>query len=131
MEGARTRARRLVEELTSAWLAGHDDTVSSVCTADVDWWTPATGGTASGPTATSDALRGVLAPLRHPVTVTAVVPSDDGTRCVVEMRSAVTPDDAAPSFVTSVISLRDGKISGGRTYTDLQGHGRQPSPETS
>ena len=131
MEGARTRARRLVEELTSAWLAGHDDTVSSVCTSDVRWWTPAIGGTASGPADTSAALRLVLASLRHPVAVTAVVPSDDGTRCVVEMRSAVTSQDAVPSFVTSVISLRDGKISGGRTYTDLRGHGQHPSPEAS
>lgn len=115
MNGARSRARSLVEELVSAWLAGDDDRVSSVCTPDVRWWTPVTDGTTSGPAGTSAALRQVLAPLRHAVAVTAVVPSDDGSRCVVEMRSAATP----PAFLTSVVSLRDGKISAGRTYTDL------------
>jgi ketosteroid isomerase-like protein len=129
MKGARSRARRLVEELTSAWLAGDDDGVASACTDDVQWWTA--GGTANGPTDTSAALRRVLAPLGHPVAVTAVVPSDDGTLCVVEMRSAVTPKGRPPSFVTSVVTLGDGKISAGRTYTDLQGHGQQPSPEAS
>jgi ketosteroid isomerase-like protein len=43
------------------------------------------------------------------------------------MRSAATP----PAFVTSVITLRDGKISAGRTYTDLKGHDEHPQPEAS
>ena len=126
MEGTRSRARSLVQELTSAWLAGDDDGVSSVCTPDVRWWTPVDDD-ASGPTDTSAALRRVLAPLEGPVEVTAVVPSDDGGRCVVEMRSAASP----PQFVTSVLSLRDGKVAAGRTYTDLPQDGRRREPEAS
>ena len=126
MEGARFRARTRAEELVSAWLAGDYDTVSAACTTDVLWWTPATGETASGPDDTSAALRAVLAPLRRPVAVTAVVPSDDGTRCVVEMRAATAPQDSPASFMTSVLTLRDGKISAGRTYTDLRGTSHYP-----
>jgi ketosteroid isomerase-like protein len=129
MEGARSRARSLVEDLTSAWLAGDYDTVSSACAPDVRWWTTAAGGTADGPADTSAALRHVLAPLAGPVEVTAVVPSDDGSRCVVEMRSAAIPPDTQPTFVTSVVSLRDGTVSAGRTYTDLRAHGGHPDPE--
>ena len=131
MEGARSRARSRVEELASAWLAGDDDAVSAACTSDVRWWTPVADGTASGPADTSTVLRRVLAPLERPVAVTAVIPSDDGTRCVVEMRSAATPPDARPSFLTSVITLRDGRISEGRTYSDLRGTGRYPGPGAS
>jgi len=40
MEGARARARSVVEQLVSAWLAGDYDAVSSACTPDVHWWTP-------------------------------------------------------------------------------------------
>ena len=124
MEGPRSRAHSLVQELTSAWLAGDHDAVSSACTPDVRWWTPMDDD-ASGPTDTSAALRQVLAPLQGPVEVTAVVPSDDGGRCVVEMRSAASP----PQFVTSVLSLRDGKVAAGRTYTDLPQDGRRREPE--
>jgi ketosteroid isomerase-like protein len=121
MDGARARARSLAEELTSAWLAGDYDAVARACTGDVRWWTPGTAGEACGPADASAALRGVLAPLRSPVAVTAVVPSDDGTRCVVELRSTVLGQDAPPAFVTSVLTLRDGKIAAARTYTDLRG----------
>jgi ketosteroid isomerase-like protein len=131
MDGDRARARSLAEELTSAWLAGDDDAVAAACTPDVRWWTPVTGETTSGPADASAALREVLAPLRHPVAVTAVVPSDDGTRCVVELRSPPPPQGAQPAFVTAVLTLRDGRISAGRTYTDLRGHGRHPGPEAS
>lgn len=131
MEGDRPRARSRAEELTSAWLAGDYDTVAAACTPDVRWWTPGTDGTRSGPSDVSAALRDVLAPLQHPVAVTAVVSNDDGTRCVVEMRSAPPSPDMAPAFVTSVLTLRDGKVSAGRTYTDLRGHGAQPNPEAS
>jgi ketosteroid isomerase-like protein len=126
MEGPRSRARARVEELAAAWLAGDYDTVSSTCTADVRWWTPAEDGTARGPADTSTVLRGALAPLERPVELSAVIPSDDGTRCVVEMRSAVTPHDARPSFLTSVLTLRDGKIAEGRTYSDLREATRHP-----
>lgn len=127
MEGARARTRSLVEQLTAAWLAGDHDTVSAACTADVRWWTPELDEAASGPTDTSAALSRVLAPLERPVEVTAVIPSDDGSRCVVELRSAATP----PAFVTSVVSLRVGKISVGRTYSDLRDLDGRPTPEAS
>jgi ketosteroid isomerase-like protein len=104
-----------VEQLIAAWLAGDHETVAAACTADVRWWTPELDEAVSGPTDASAALHRVLAPLQRPVEVTAVIPSDDGTRCVVEMRSAATP----PAFVTSVLSLRVGKICAGRTYTAL------------
>jgi ketosteroid isomerase-like protein len=128
MDG-RARARSVVEDLTSAWLAGDYATVSRACTADVCWWTPLATGTADGPTEVGAALRRVLAPLRSPIAVTAVVPSDDGTRCVVEMRSAAGPTDARPAFVTSVLTLRDGKVAGARTYTDLRGPGGHPDAD--
>lgn len=131
MDGARSRARSLAVELTSAWLAGGYDAVSSVCTPDVRWWTPAMDGTASGPTEASAALRQILASLHRPLAVTAVISSDDGARCVVEMRSATTPPGTAPVLVTSVITLQDGRISAGRTYTDLRGHGWGPHPDAS
>ena len=127
MEGARARARSLVESLTSAWLAGDHDAVSAACTPDVRWWTPMADEAVSGPADASAALRRVLAPLHRPVQVTAVIPSDDGTRCVVELRSAATP----PALVTSVLSLRDGKISAGRTYSDLREHDPRPEPAAS
>jgi ketosteroid isomerase-like protein len=128
MDGARARARSLGEELTSAWLAGDYDTVSRACAPDVRWWTPVTAGTACGPADASAALRQVIAPLRPPVAVTAVVPSDDGTRCVVELRSTAGPQDAPPAFVTSVLTLHDGKVSAARTYTDLRGHAGVVAP---
>ena len=127
MEGARARTRSLVESLTSAWLVGDRDAVSAACTPDVRWWTPLTDEEASGPADASAALHQALAPLQRPVQVTALVPSDDGNRCVVELRSAATP----PAFVTSVLSLRDGKISAGRTYADLREHDPRPEPEAS
>ena len=126
MEGPRSRARSRVEELAAAWLAGDYDTVSSACTSDVRWWSPAADGTARGPADTGTVLREVLAPLERPVEISAVIPSDDGTRCVVEMRSAATPHDARPSFLTSVLTLRDGKVSEGRTYSDLRQAARRP-----
>ena len=125
MDGDRARARSLAEELTSAWLAGDDDAVAAACTPDVRWWTPMADDAVSGPVQASAALHQVLAPLQRPIAVTAVIPSDDGTRCVVELRSAATP----PAFVTSVLSLRDGRIAAGRTYTDLRE--RDPRPEAS
>jgi ketosteroid isomerase-like protein len=121
MDGARARARSLGADVTAAWLAGDYDTVAGLCATDVRWWTPVTGETAPGPADATAALRGVLAPLRRPVTVAAVVPSDDGTRCVVELRSAAGPQDPSPAFVTSVLTLRDGTIASARTYTDLRG----------
>ena len=127
MEGARARARSLGESLVSAWLAGDHDAVSAACTPDVRWWTPLTDEQPSGPAAANAALSQVLAPLQRPVEVTAVIPSDDGTRCVVELRSAATP----PALVTSVLSVRDGKIAAGRTYTDLREHDPRPEPEVS
>jgi ketosteroid isomerase-like protein len=127
MEGARSPALSVAQALVSAWLAGDDDTVSSACTPDVRWWTPLADEPTSGPTDAGAALRRVLAPLLQPVAVTAVVPSQDGSRCVVELRSAGTP----PAFLTSVISLRDGKISAGRTYSDLRGLDDRPKPEAS
>jgi ketosteroid isomerase-like protein len=120
---ARARARSLAEALTAAWLAGDHDAVARTCTADVRWWTPGTGGTACGPDEASAALREVLAPLRPPVTVTALVASDDGGRCVVELRSAAGPRDPSPAFVTSVLTLRDGQIAAARTYSDLRERG--------
>jgi ketosteroid isomerase-like protein len=47
------------------------------------------------------------------------------------MRSTTTPQDTPPAFVTSVLTLRDGKISAARTYTDLRGHARYAGPEAS
>jgi ketosteroid isomerase-like protein len=123
MEGARSQARRVVQKLVSAWLAGDDESLSSACTPDVRWWTPLADGPTSGPTDAGAALRQVLGPLPQPVTVTAVVPSDDGSRCVVEMRSAVA-QHGPPAFVTSVLTLRDGRIAAGRTYSDLPQQGR-------
>ena len=127
MEEARARARSLVEGLTSAWLAGDHDAVSAACAPDVRWWTPMADEVVSGPADASAALRQVLAPLQRPVQVTAVIPSDDGTRCVVELRSAAVP----PALVTSVLSLRDGQVSAGRTYTDLREHDQRPEPPAS
>ena len=124
----RSRARSLVESLAAAWLAGDHDTVSAACTPDVRWWTPADG---RGP-ATRSGRRERRPPARlsrrceRPVEVTAVVPSDDGNRCVVEMRSAATA--ARALFVTSVLTLRDGKVSAGRTYTDLRQADPRPEP---
>ena len=113
MEGARARAHGLAESLASAWLTGDHAGVSSACAPDVRWWTPLADDDAVGPTDSSAVLLRVVEPLQRPVQVTAVVPSDDGTRCVVEMRSAASP----PQFVTSVLSLHDGKVAAGRTYT--------------
>ena len=127
MEGVRAHARSFVADLTSAWLAGDHDAVAAACAPDVEWWTPLTDEAANGPNDSSVVLHRVLEQLQRPIQVTAVVPSDDGTRCVVEMRSAATP----PAFVTSVISLRDGKVAAGRTYTDLRQHDRRPEPEAS
>lgn len=127
MQCARSRARGLAEELASAWVAGNYERVSSACAPDVRWWTPATGDTVHGRTDAGSALRRALAPLVRPVAVTAVVPSDDGTRCVVEMRSSGSP----PAFVTSVLTLHDGKVSAGRTYTDFREPDRSAEPEAS
>jgi ketosteroid isomerase-like protein len=127
MEGVRAHARSVVEDLTSAWLVGDHDAVAAACAPDVQWWTPLTDEAANGPTDSSAVLHRVLEQLQRPVQVTAVVPSDDGTRCVVEMRSAATP----PAFVTSVLSLREGKVAAGRTYTDLREHDQRPEPEAS
>ena len=123
MEGARARARSLVESVTSAWLAGdHDTRLRRLHPGRALVDAPERTRQPSGPADASAALHQVLAPLQRPIQVTAVVPSDDGTRCVVELRSAATP----PAFVTSVLSLRDGKISAGRTYTDLREHDQRP-----
>lgn len=131
MDGAKARARSLADDLTSAWLAGNDDLVARACTADVRWWTPGPDDDARGPAAATAALRQVLATLQHPVAVTAVVPSDDGTRCVVEMRSESGPSDPRPSFVTSVLTLGFGKVSAARTYTDLRERDQRPEPAPS
>ena len=119
MEGARLRARSLVEELTSAWLAGDHDTVSAACTArralvdarDVD-------EAASGPTDASAVLRRVLGAAAAPVEVTAVDP--ERRRHPVRRRDAVRRHPAA--FLTSVLSLRDGKIAAGAPTPISRGH---------
>jgi ketosteroid isomerase-like protein len=129
MDGARSHARSRVQEVVSAWLAGDYDTVADGCTSDVRWWTPLNGETVSGPADARAELQRVLEPLRRPIEVTAVVPNEDGTRCVVELRSGVPAQDTPPALVTSVITLRDGKISAGRTYVDIKAHDR-PSVET-
>jgi ketosteroid isomerase-like protein len=127
MEGVRAHARSFVEDLTFAWLAGDHDAVAAACAPDVQWWTPLTDDAANGPIDSSAVLHRVLEQLQGPVRVTAVVPSDDGSRCVVEMRSAGSP----PAFVTSVLSLCDGRVVAGRTYTDLREHDQRPEPEAS
>jgi len=121
MEGSRSRARAVVEQLTSAWLAGDEDAIARTLTADVRWWTPLTGDRADGPAGTSAVLGQLLEPLPQPLRLAALVASDDGSRCVVEMRSDPPGPGAPPALVTSVVALRDGRISAGRTYTDLQG----------
>jgi ketosteroid isomerase-like protein len=131
MDGAKARARSVATELTSTWLGGDDDALARAlgraCTPDVRWWTTLTGRDVRGPADASVALRQVLAPLPHPAAVTAVVVSDDGDRCVVELRSESGPDDPRPSLVTSVLTLREGRVSAARTYTDLPQRDGRPA----
>src|SRR4051794_35127774 len=115
MEAGRSRARSCVQELVSAWIAGDYDTVSHRCTPDVCWWTPLSGEPVSGLANTLAELERVLRPVRTPIDVTAVVLDEPGTRCVVEMRAAADAG-GPPSFITTVVTLRDGMVSAGRTY---------------
>ena len=115
MEGGRSRARRCVLELMSAWVAGDYDAVSERCTPDVRWWTPLSGEPVKGLADTLVELERVLGPVRNPIDVTAVVLDENGTRCVVEMRTAVDGEET-PSLITSVVTMRDGRVSAGRTY---------------
>ena len=123
MEGGRSHARGCVLELVSAWIAGDYDTVSRRCTPDVRWWTPLSGKPVDGLAGTLAELRRVVGPAPRPIDVTAVVLDDDGTRCVVEMRAATGEEDT-PSFITSVLTLRDGQVATGRTYVAPQALGR-------
>ena len=118
MDGGRSRARGCVLELVSAWIAGDSGTVSRGCTSDVRWWTPLLDEPVSGRADTLAELERVLAPVPRPIEVTAVVLDDDGYRCVVEMRADSGREDT-PSFITSVLTLRDGQVSAGRTYVAL------------
>lgn len=129
MDDARFHARGRVLEVVSAWLTGDDDTVTAGCTPDVRWWTPMRDETVCGPDDVCAELQGLIEPLPRPLEVTAVIPNDDGTRCVVELRSAVPTQETPPAFVTSVLTLRDGQISAGRTYVDTKAH-HQSSVET-
>lgn len=123
MEGGRSRARSGVQELVSAWIAGDYVTVSHGCTPDVRWWTPLSLEPVSGLPDTLAELERVLGPVRDPIDVTAVVLDEEGTRCVVEMRAAAGKE-GPPSFITSVLTMRDGQVSAGRTYVAT----RAPDP---
>jgi ketosteroid isomerase-like protein len=127
MDGAKARARTLGADLASALVSGDDHAVAKLCADDVRWWTPVSGENAAGPAGAVAALREVLAPLRQPLTVSAVIPGDDGTRCVVELRSAGDQDGLPPVFVTSVLTVHDDTVTAARTYTDLRDHGGQPA----
>ena len=69
----------------------------------------------------------MIAPPAKVATMKAPVPRPFRIpRCVVEMRSAATAHDPRPAFLTSVLTLRDGKVCEGRTYSDLRQSVRRP-----
>jgi ketosteroid isomerase-like protein len=119
MEGARERALDCARELVSAWRDQHR--LADVCTPDVTWWSPLRGEIVHGLTAVRAELGQALLPLQRPAEVTAVLANDDGTRCVVEMRIPAGAPDAPPAFITTVLTLREGRVAAARTYLDPRG----------
>ncbi|MCW2842580.1 MAG: hypothetical protein JWN22_496 [Nocardioides sp.] len=117
MQDAKTVARESVTTLVAAWLAGDPGATTGVLAPGVRWWTPLGGETAEGPDAVWGVVEAVLAGTPRPIEVTALILNEDGTRGVVELRSAAS--DEALVLVTSVITLVDGTIVEGFTYSDV------------
>jgi ketosteroid isomerase-like protein len=124
MQDARTRALESVNTLVTAWLAGDQGALTRVLAPDVRWWTPLGGDTSGGPTGVESALEAVLARTARPIEVTALILNEEGTRGVVELRSA--PADHPVDLVTSVVTLVDARIVEGFTYSDIDAEFASP-----
>jgi len=120
MQDARTTARKSLEDFTVAWLAGDEDAVTRACSPGVRWWTPLGGETDPGPTAAWAALAAVLETTPRPIEVTALAVSEDGSRCVLELRAAAGSPTGSATLVTSVLMVSAGMIMEGRTYADSE-----------
>lgn len=117
MPDVRVQAREAVHTLVTAWLAGDRDGVTVVLAPTVRWWTPLSDESSEGPAGAWSSLEAVLARIPRPIEIDALLVNEDGTRGVVELR-APAPDQAAV-LVTSVVTLSDGSIVEGSTYTDV------------
>ena len=118
MNDPRSTARKAVEHLVAGWLTGDHAAVRGVCLPGVRWWSPLDDTSQGADVCT--VLDGVLATVHGRIDVAALLVSDDGSRSVVEMRTDAA-NGRPSSFVTSVLTLSDGRVAAGRTYVDLPG----------
>lgn len=114
MADARGQARRTLEDLAAAWLAGDRAGTERLLDAEVSWWTPMAADTLRGPDAVASHLVGLAAGFTARPEVTGVLVNDDGTRGVLEV-STGAPRGAA----TTVVTFDDGRVVEGRTYVDV------------
>jgi ketosteroid isomerase-like protein len=115
----RSAARDAVQEFASAWLDGDYEAIDRVCSPSVRWWVPWGTGTAEGAMAIRRELERLLTAAPGPLAISGLLVSEDGSRGVVEMRADSASRDAAPTLLTSVVTLSSGRVIEGRTYTDL------------
>lgn len=121
MEDARSGNRRLLRKFVSAWLEGEFQTVVEAFDSNIRWWTPLRDEDAVGPHETCVELRTVLAGIIGPVTVSALMVTEDGTRGVAELSAGNTSTFGNPTLVTSVVGFSaSGLVAEGRTYLDLR-----------
>jgi ketosteroid isomerase-like protein len=117
MQDARTRARESVNTFVAAWLAGDPGAATEVLAPAVRWWTPLGGHFSADRAGAWDALQAVLARTPRPIEATALIVNEDGTRGVVELRTRASEESAV--LVTSVVTLVDGAVVEGFTYSDV------------
>jgi ketosteroid isomerase-like protein len=119
MTDARSDARQSLQHFADAWLDGDRDAVTKTCAADIRWWTALAAP--RGPAEVSHHLEDLLRDVERPVEVTGLLVDDEGSRGVIEMRSAPA-GVGTHTALTSVLSLSGGRVTEGRTYVDTKAH---------
>jgi ketosteroid isomerase-like protein len=105
--------------LVSAWLASDADAAHGVLSPDVRWWTPFGDGSVEGAADAWTALEVVAARTPSPMEVTAMIVNAAGSRGVVELRAGAPARDHRAVLVTFVVTLSDGAVVEGYTYSDV------------
>jgi hypothetical protein len=121
MEDARTQARQCLQRFTSAWLERDRGALAETLLPSVHWWSPVSPDDLTGAEPVGTHLDALLRDVEPPVTITALIVNDDGTRGVVEAVSS-DGEGGRPTPLTSVIRLSGGKVADGRTYIDVRAH---------
>lgn len=129
MEDRRSKARGALQHFVSGWLSGDYETVATLCSPTVRWWSPLRDETAQGRDETCAELDRVLARTGPFADVTGPIVSDDGSTGVVELRRRSSPGAGSATLVTSVVTLAAGKVTEGRTYMDVAS-GRDDTGDT-